>query len=606
PVTTSSTEFTQVIGGTTYNLGPISYVNAPGGGSLERGFVRQGFGLFRTEDRNRWETQARLQNIWGPHSFKYGFEYSRNNYKANATSTGIPQTFGNPEGLTFATPDNNQTLNTRITNNFSACTTRVIAGLNTIVCPAAAATARAALIAVAAGFPGGAITDRISAAEASANPFLVRLSTRVRDFQLRADTHTNVESFYMQDEFKLTRDIQLLGGLRWDFQQSYGNKGKTYLKLDKFWYNMQPRVGAIWDFTGRGRGKLFANYALFVETPIPLDVNVRAGSDNSQTDKNFNVNLVNAPPGSTIVTGIRGNPRTGAVNLGAEVTPIDPDLRPQTVHEVSAGVEYEIARNLAVGLRGIYRAQGSVIEDGSFDDGDTYFLFNPGQSLTDRIAGTREETGFQRFGRARRYYRAVEFTATKRFSQNYHFLASYVYSSLTGNYEGLFRNDNGQRDPNITSLFDLVSLLKNTYGRLPNDRPHQFKLNGGYTLPFNLTLNSSISAQSGIPINELIPHPVYGNNEGFGKPRGTVGRTNSTMTWDFGAYYPIKFGDNYQLRFQLDWFNVLNHQHAVRVDETFTLNSGVTGVPPISNPFYRNGTIFQFPSNVRLGVKLQF
>src|ERR1043166_5404631 len=74
------------------------------------------------------------------------------------------------------------------------------------------------------------------------------------------------------------------------------------------------------------------------------------------------------------------------------------------------------------------------------------------------------------FGRAQRFYRAVEFTATKRFTNNYQFIASYVYSSLTGNYEGLFRNDNGQSDPNITSLFDLQSLLNNTYGRLPNDR----------------------------------------------------------------------------------------------------------------------------------------
>ena len=64
--------------------------------------------------------------------------------------------------------------------------------------------------------------------------------------------------------------------------------------------------------------------------------------------------------------------------------------------------------------------------------------------------------------RARRYYRAIEFTATKRFSNNYQFIASYVFSSLIGNYEGLFRNDNGQSDPNITSLFDLVSLLQRT------------------------------------------------------------------------------------------------------------------------------------------------
>ena len=57
------------------------------------------------------------------------------------------------------------------------------------------------------------------------------------------------------------------------------------------------------------------------------------------------------------------------------------------MHETTAGFEYEIARNLTIGVRGIYRWQGDVIEDGSFDDGDTYFFFNPGR----RYAGSTEE-----------------------------------------------------------------------------------------------------------------------------------------------------------------------------------------------------------------------
>ena len=34
----------------------------------------------------------------------------------------------------------------------------------------------------------------------------------------------------------------------------------------------------------------------------------------------------------------------------------------------------------------------------------------------------------------------------------------YRHARITGNYEGLFRNDNGQSDPNITSLFDFPYL----------------------------------------------------------------------------------------------------------------------------------------------------
>jgi len=198
-----------------------------------------------------------------------------------------------------------------------------------------------------------------------------------------------------------------------------------------------------------------------------------------------------------------------------------------------------------------------------------------------------------------------------------------VYSSLIGNYEGLFRNDNGQADPNITSLFDLVSLLKNTYGRLPNDRPHQFKFNGSYATPWKLVLSGNFYAQSGIPFNQLIPHIVYGNNEGFAVTRGTAiipnlgvnsagvtsvgtNRTPFTFNLDLGAYYPIKISESKQLRITADWFNVTNAQRAVTMDNTYSINSGVAGVAPVLNPFWGTGLIFQYPSSLRLGAKFSF
>jgi outer membrane receptor protein involved in Fe transport len=605
PISTSPGTFTD--GG--LNFGFVSFVNSPGG-SLERNFIRQGFGLVSNQDRNRFEFAARFQNNVERNTFKYGFEYSRNIYNINSVSSGPSQTFGNPQNLTLrGGAGNNQVSGFRVSNNFAICTTRG----NQIVCPSAGSTARAAFIAAQAGF-AGATMGAITADEAINNPFLVIASVRVRDFKNIADTHTNIESFYLQDEFKLTRTLQLNGGLRFDYQQAYGNEGAGYIKLNQTFRNMQPRVGAIWDFTGQGRGKVFANYAKFLETPIPLDLNVRAGSENSQTDKNFNVDRVGAPTGSNIVPGIRGDLTVGAVNLGASPTPIDPGLRPQTVHETTAGFEYEIARNLTVGARGIYRWQGDVIEDGSFDDGDSYFLFNPGR----RYTGSTEEAACSNpaigcFGRARRYYRALEFTATKRFSNNWQFITSYVYSSLIGNYEGLFRNDNGQADPNITSLFDLVSLLANTYGRLPNDRPHQFKFDGSYRFPFKLTTSASFRASSGIPFDALVPHDVYGDDEGFGVPRGTAinpitgsNRTPRNYNLDIGAYYSLPVAEGKELRFQFDWFNMTNTQRAIRQDVTKLNTAGSPGVPDIDNPFYGTGTIFQYPSAVRLGVKFKF
>jgi hypothetical protein len=205
-------------------------------------------------------------------------------------------------------------------------------------------------------------------------------------------------------------------------------------------------------------------------------------------------------------------------------------------------------------------------------------------------------------------------TATKRFTKNYQFITSYVYSSLTGNYKGFYRNDNGQGLANLSTLFDLQSLLANKYGRLPNDRPHQFKFDGSYRTPWKLLFSGSFRAQSGIPFHALIPHPSYGDNEGFAFPRGTAinpltgsNRTPTTYNIDLGASYPIRFSEKYQLRIQIDWFNVTNAQRAIREDETLRTNSGIPGANFIQfpNPFYGQGTIFQYPSSMRIGIKWQ-
>jgi len=632
------------------------------GGSLVRNFARQGFGLVSLQDRNRWEGAARLQNIAGRHTFKYGFEISNNSYKIHTNSSGPARTFTDPFGeenfdsLGNPVPASHKSTNmpggVRITNRFGVCSA---VSATTIQCPTGGLTSRLNLAVINGVGPAGITTvttnSALTDAQLTVNPILVLNSVRVRDFLLdtgSGSTSTKIEAGYLQDDFKIFPNLQVSFGARFDFQQAYGTNS-TYLKFNNVWDNFQPRMGLTWDFTRKGKGKFFANYAQYVETPIPLDVNVRAGGDDIQFDKNINASRLNAPVGSYIVAGAA----SGLGCLGCEATPVNSmfildartglekrvglsnHLRPQSIGETTAGFEYEARRNFVLGARYIYRWQINVIEDGSLDDGTTYFLFNPGQRGDAHNGFTAEDVACDPatlsivtgapvgcFGPARRYYRALEFTATKRFSNHYQFIASYVYSSLIGNYEGLFRNDNGQSDPNITSLFDLPELLPGTYGRLPNDRPHQFKFNGTYETPFKLMLSGNFYAQSGIVFNQLVPHPIYGENEGFGVPRGTntipanapggitAGSQRMPLNYqlDFGAYYPIKVGENRQLRLQFDWFNVTNNQNALRADETFRFSNGIPGAGAgrFLNPFYGTGLVFNFPSTMRLGAKFTF
>ncbi len=88
-----------------------------------------------------------------------------------------------------------------------------------------------------------------------------------------------------------------------------------------------------------------------------------------------------------------------------------------------------------------------------------------------------------------RRYQSLEVALNKNFSRGFLIRANYRFAKLWGNYEGLFRNDNGQSDPGISSLFDftqgVIGLLGTQFqpGYLNTDRRNVGNLYGSYTLP---------------------------------------------------------------------------------------------------------------------------
>ncbi len=452
------------------------------------------------------------------------------------------------------------------------------------------------------------------------HPELEFAFSRFEAYELRADSRTKVHSFYAQDTWKVIPSLTLSLGVRWELPRvepdemskarlaADPNFGRDYFfKFTKIWENAAPRLGFSWDFTGTGRGKIYGSYSRFFLSNIPLDLNARAAT------------------GETLIRYIYDRPNaqgnlTGVQAFGAAPTFVDPDLKQPYVEEATGGVEYELFNNLAVGGRFIWRNLGRTIEDGSFDGGNTYFIMNPGESLTGRTpyvgpvdifltpelsSLTHIDNAVIPFPTAIRRYRAVEITATKRFSNNYQFVASYTWSKLNGNYEGLYRNDSGQLDPNITSLFDLPELLYNTTGRLNNDRPHQFKIDGSYDWAFGLTAGLSFRAQSGTPVSLLGPSPAYGDGQAYLSPRGSGGRTPVVTNADIHLAYSRSFGDRYRGQIILDVFNVMNQQKAVEVDQLYRLDLGELSQAPV-NPYFGLGTFFQYPISARIGLKFSF
>jgi len=215
-------------------------------------------------------------------------------------------------------------------------------------------------------------------------------------------------------------------------------------------------------------------------------------------------------------------------------------------------------------------------------------------------------------------YRAVEIEFNKRFSNGYQLLTNYRFASLRGNFEGNLRNDNGQTDPAISSLFDFTAgdfnLLGDQFasGPLNTDRKFVSNIYGSYAFSkerkgfggrflngFNI--GAGLNLQSGLPISELLTHPVYQNaGEIPVGGRGKLGRTPFYGRLDLHGDYPYQLSEKVRISFIGDLFNVTNSRKIQRTNEFRQLTPG------IDNPDFGQPREFRTPLNLRLGMRLEF
>jgi hypothetical protein len=228
-----------------------------------------------------------------------------------------------------------------------------------------------------------------------------------------------------------------------------------------------------------------------------------------------------------------------------------------------------------------------------------------------------------------RNYQAAEFELNKAFSKNWLMRLNYRLAYLRGNYEGAFRNDNGQTDPSISSLFDFtagaLNLLGDQFaiGPLNTDRHHVGNAFFSYTFSNSmfrgLTLGTGMRIQSGTPISEFANHPVYGNSgEVPLGGRGALGRTPSAGSIDLHAEYAHKLSERFTSSFGADLFNVTNSKPVTLVDQNRDLSGEPSGsnllntIATPGNPAtpgagdFLSPIAFQNPFYARFSVKLTF
>ena len=466
---------------------------------------------------------------------------------------------------------------------------------------------------------------------------------RVTRANLNAERRTQQRytSLFVQDTWTFGGRLTVRPGLRYEQQTLVG----TIVDDFTLGNNWAPRIGATWTYGADARGKIYGHYGIYYAR-IPNDLAARAlSADQSVAADYFDAGLTRPIPDGVLAGPAGQQTGTHLSIAGVSAAAIDPDAKSTYYNEYVVGTEYELLPRLNVGIRYVHRNLGRVLEDvtpyplvaadlglpgaTSVD----YVLTNPGPDTptTGGLGASFEEPVH--------IYNAVEITGDKRFGGNWSLHASYRWSRLRGTVEGFYRDDNGQSDPGISSLYDFPTndpsytaiggqrfgyrgdiryLGKLGEGPLPLDRPHQWKVFGSYSLPFALNLGVGASLSSGKPLTPLAanPNPNYqGGGEipegprgsGFQTADGFLTRTAFLTDVSVHADWTLATGAGTKLTLIGDVFNLLGLQTVVDYDN-FTETTFGSPNPNFGLPTSRvvGGPQYQTPLQVRLGVRYAF
>jgi hypothetical protein len=400
-----------------------------------------------------------------------------------------------------------------------------------------------------------------------------------------ATPNNNILAVFLQDRWSVLSNLTINAGVRWEKQRIVGQDNVTYISVDHF----SPRVGFTWDFLNNGRSKAYASYSQFVPI-VPIDMNIRSlNGERDGSTFNFSPTDLNCDPQAD-------TPDTPCEIRGTATDVIDPNIKSPYSDEILAGVQMQVTRDWAVGVKGIYRSIRRVLEDTYIADLENYAFFNPGSSVL-----------APEFAPGKRYFRGVEFTVQKNLADHWALYASYLYGTLEGNFDGYFRAIGGffARNPSITDDFDYPEFQVNAYGDLTLDRRHQAKLQVSYLFPFGLTLAVAGYYQTGTPLSRIGWWDPYVGPELFITPRGTEGRSPNTYEMDLQGDYGLQLGP-VTVHVLASLFNVLNKQQVTQVDQVWANEQANNDLPYPTNGTYGQGQQWQQPRTLRLGLRVSF
>jgi hypothetical protein len=480
---------------------------------------------------------------------------------------------------------------------------------------------------------------------------------RTRQSEVEGVFETINSAYYLEDNWSITSNLILNGGVRVEAFDNRDADGNSYIKVDNM---IAPRFGFSWDMRGDNRTKLFGNVGRYF---LPVSNLLNAKQAGGTLDERFYYAFEGFTPfeynGQTYQQPILGaqiggvDNRFGDGTIGDLRGEVDKDIDPIYQDELILGFQTMIDDKWSWGVRGIYRKLHNAIDDmtisstGIVCDGEPVsagsVVGNPGRPITlftdtncdgENDAYVTIDTahagwalfddddnyvGEMGYSKPKRDYKALELMIDRAWDDKWSMNASYTLSFAKGNAEGPVNSDSNFADTGRTEQFDDPFVNYGAVGYLPNDRRHQFKLRGSYALSEQWELGATLGVQSGRPISAIgSGNPFDGTNywsffvctenclsdvpsERVYELRGRGNEGRTPWLYDLGAN--MTFRQSFSaadLRVKLSVYNLLNQQHATQVVDRAEPDIGVP------NEFYRLGDGYQTPRYATLTFNLDF
>jgi hypothetical protein len=461
-----------------------------------------------------------------------------------------------------------------------------------------------------------------------------------RGFLTEGNVSTTNVGLFIQDAWTIGNRLTINLGLRTENETvpSFTTAEGLSSEAIKFEFSdkLAPRLGASYDMFGDGRWKVYGSWGIFYDI-FKLELPRGSFGGDKWLEYYYTLDTYdwttlgtspNCPPACP------GRLLRGPVDFRHPSNEsIDPDIKPMKLQEAVAGVEHQLTANMAVGVRYVHKQIDRAVEDiGAIDanNNEIYVIGNPGFGLSSTFLPDGGTSPLP-FPKAKRDYDAVEFTFNKLYSDNWALRLAYLWSRLEGNYTGLSQSDEGGRtSPNVGRMFDYPLMMFEQTGRpvdgpLPTDRPHQFKAQLIYTLPFGTSVGVNQYVSSGIPVTReaaVIP-PNFFPVQYLG--RGSDGRTDVFSQTDLYIQHEFKLPADKRLQVSFNVLNLFDQEAAT--SKFITENASGVGLSFSEPDFYAGrldlrqlfttqnvprdprflkNSAFQYPIAARLGVRFIF